>query len=1027
MMKKAKIIGLLLATMMFLVSCNRLDSDLFGDMSDSFDFSFEFGDIFDSFGSFGDSSSDDTYTIMIYMVGSDLETNIQAASSDILEMLNSGVDTTKTNVLICTGGASQWALDIPNDKMSIFHMIDSEDATTVEVVGEAEGVNMGESEALAALLEIGYYDYPADHYSLICWDHGAGPIGGFGYDEVYEDMLYFNELKDAMDMSPFGNEEKLEWIGFDACLMATIEMANLFSEYANYMIASEEAEEGCGWDYSFLSIFDSTADTEKIAKRIIDSYEDHVNENASIWYHPDITLSCMDLSKTDVVAEAMDMLFTEMDGKLDDIGGYTSLAKLRSEVKAFGKSQSNESGYDLVDLGDLADVMSENYPKEAKSLNKAIDELVVYETSNVASTSGVSIYYPYESADLYLVYAYLEEMGQASLESMYKSDAYREYFTSFVESWTLGQNKNSWKGTVPEIKEEASDEEALLTMQLTEQQMEELSVAYYTVMFRTNDESYFPILANCKIAPDSDGLLTVNWDKEIIVAVSDHTTTKRFWPFMQVEEREDGVVYQSLSTALEGALGTMASTDPQWVKINIEEDNNSEIKIKNINYDQEDTWLSGKQTVDMSKWDNISFRFTGYVPERDKEQNMTPYYDWESDGSFLAYNFVFDDSFRFEKCSALDFEYQFAVQITLVDIYGNVYASELVDLENEGFPKVHIESNEDGTYKWKLYDDHAVLSKYIGQSNTLIIPDKIEGLPVTKIDRGAIDGDFSEIILPETIEYLDEYAFSGCKELAKIELPDSISKIPESAFLGCSALTEVRLPDGIISIGRNAFNGCVSLTTLEISKNVEYIGAGAFENCDSLTDLIVDKKNKYFTVEDRVLFSKDKTKLVAFLGKDRSSYSVPEGVEEICDFAFAGSYEETKETDYDTGKTSITVVGLTEITLPSTLKIIGDGAFYECKGFKSIDIPDSVESIGSLAFGTFPSIIFDTEAIVLDYINIGSNVSWIGLNAFSAYQVNNLQVSEDNSYYSSVNNVLMNKAGDMVIDVFAEDTNEENQ
>ena len=83
------------------------------------------------------------------------------------------------------------------------------------------------------------------------WDHGGGSVSGFGYDEHSQnedDTLTLDELKYALQTSGV----HFDFIGFDACLMATAETAYSLKDHSNYLVASEETEPGTGWEYTSL-------------------------------------------------------------------------------------------------------------------------------------------------------------------------------------------------------------------------------------------------------------------------------------------------------------------------------------------------------------------------------------------------------------------------------------------------------------------------------------------------------------------------------------------------------------------------------------------------------------------------------------------------------------------------------------------------------------------------------------------------------------------------------------------------------
>ncbi len=85
-------------------------------------------------------------------------------------------------------------------------------------------------------------EYPADKYALFFWNHGAGPVGGYGYDENYDDSLDYMENVQALQTIYSKTNTKFEIIGYDCCLMGTLEYAALIAKYGNYFIGSEELE-----------------------------------------------------------------------------------------------------------------------------------------------------------------------------------------------------------------------------------------------------------------------------------------------------------------------------------------------------------------------------------------------------------------------------------------------------------------------------------------------------------------------------------------------------------------------------------------------------------------------------------------------------------------------------------------------------------------------------------------------------------------------------------------------------------------
>ena len=274
------------------------------------------------------------YTVLIYMVGSNLETNRGAATSDLEEMLASGIDFTGNNIIVYTGGARKWSSNIPCDRNCL---LDLSKGSGSWLAGMTDGSSdMGAPETLTEFLNTAVENYPARHYCLIFWDHGSGPISGFGVDELFgNDSLQFGELRQAMDASPFGpgGSARLDWVGFDACLMGSLEHASLWKDYTDYMVASEELEPADGWDYSFLQTLNGTSDPVRIMEAAVNAYYD--------WYTSGtgnkVTLAAYDLTRAGAVAEAYAGLAARMAEDLDD-GAYARIVQIRQKVLQFGTS-----------------------------------------------------------------------------------------------------------------------------------------------------------------------------------------------------------------------------------------------------------------------------------------------------------------------------------------------------------------------------------------------------------------------------------------------------------------------------------------------------------------------------------------------------------------------------------------------------------------------------------------------------------------------------------------------------------------
>ena len=129
-----------------------------------------------------------------------------------------------------------------------------------------------------------------------------------------------------------------------------------------------------------------------------------------------------------------------------------------------------------------------------------------------------------------------------------------------------------------------------------------------------------------------------------------------------------------------------------------------------------------------------------------------------------------------------------------------------------------------------------VISGFTSGSSTphkVVIPAEIDNVEVTGVGMGAFkfNGYVSEIELPSSIVYVENFAFYGCEYLTKVTMTDSVTSLGAGAFEHCIALVDVVLPASITTIPNYLFNNCKSLASFTISASVTEIGEGAFMGC----------------------------------------------------------------------------------------------------------------------------------------------------------------------------------------------------
>ncbi len=613
----------------------------------------------------------DSKTVMIYLVGSDLESQTGAASLDIQEMLGSGVDTAKHNVLIYTGGAKEWTIeDIPVDKNCIYRLERQE----FTLVKEYDAANMGDSKTLAEFVSYGLNNYLTDEYGLILWNHGAGPMIGYGHDELHEDLLQMDELQAALSEAGLGEEKKLEFLGFDACLMGSIETAWEIRDYAKYFIASQEVEPGCGWDYGFLKQLDHYDGGKDIGKCIVDAYiadcEALARDNPAM--DAELTLSCMDLSKIEQVEQSMNALFAKVDANMLN-GYFPTVSQHRNNVKSFGK-YSSDYDYDLIDVSHLVALLAGDYASEAGQVEADLKEFVCYTKSNVQNASGVSIYHPYDNTEQMTAWtARFKEIGFA--------EKYAEYITNFgkllanpsVAGW---KSFAATKGTA--TKDGANRE---LTIQLNEEQVKNYAGANYYVLKKINDSEYLFVFGGYDTKLDANGVVSASYNNKAVFAVNDQDKSVSDAPITMYQVDDGSGEQKYCATALFWYLPDKVEdfrTDPvEWM-----------IKIDNGTPKLQGAYLIDnpvgeeipqRQLLNYKDYTTVEFSFSTRTPKRDANGNLLPYFEWDSTGKFYGNEYNVKDGFHLE-CREIDNKEGYFVMFVVKDVQGNRYASEMFAL-----------------------------------------------------------------------------------------------------------------------------------------------------------------------------------------------------------------------------------------------------------------------------------------------------------------------------------------------------------
>lgn len=334
-----------------------------------------------------EGNGNDVVTLMVYMCGTDLESKYAMASKDMQEMAAAALSD-KVNIIIYTGGCSQWQTKGISNSVSQIYKI--ENGGLKQLVADDGKKAMTDPATLTSFIKYCKSNYPATRYDLIMWDHGGGTTGGFGYDQLFTN-------KGAMGIASINTAlknagVKFDFVGFDACLMATAENALMLTSHADYLIASEETEPGVGWYYTrWLSELskNTSMPTTKIGQMIVDDFVDTCGKQCK---GQKTTLSLIDLAELQATVPESLNEFAKSTTALIKSDDYKTVSDARTSTREFATSSKR----DLVDLVHLAKNMGTD---EGEDLAKVILSAVKYNrtSSEMTNSYGMSIYFPYNS------------------------------------------------------------------------------------------------------------------------------------------------------------------------------------------------------------------------------------------------------------------------------------------------------------------------------------------------------------------------------------------------------------------------------------------------------------------------------------------------------------------------------------------------------------------------------------------------------------------------------------------------------
>lgn len=481
------------------------------------------------------SSAEDEpdWTIMVYM---DADNNLEKfAIKDIQEMMRAG-SSDNLNIIVLIdrvpGESDESLPGLGNFLDSRVLRILPDD---IEYLGSWGEVNMGDPAVLSEFIEYAGTNFPARHYMLDIWNHGGG-VSGVAWDDSNDnDNLKLPELAEALeDGLSAASIGAFDIIGFDACLMASVEVANAVEPYARFMLASEEVEPGHGWDYSSLT--EATEHSSTTAKDLATALaHGFIAQAENAKTSPGITISLVDLDQLHNLLTALSDFVAAVR---NDWGSYTTLAFTLAghESTRFGK------GGPMVDLMDLITNvgLNENQQLQKTSLLNALNDVVTYKHcgTKFSSLGGLSIYMPDN-----------QKQPSSSDLSKYSASAAGSW-DSLIEDLYSAQDEDDEAPII--IQDDiglAFDGDLLVAeCDLDQSSLDDLIElrAYFGIL--DGEDVYF--FWDLPARVDEEGHVTAEWKSPSVSVVSDGINAT--WTTLQIyEDLDAGVWYLEIPMAYE--------------------------------------------------------------------------------------------------------------------------------------------------------------------------------------------------------------------------------------------------------------------------------------------------------------------------------------------------------------------------------------------------------------------------------------------------------------------------------------------
>ena len=547
-------------------------------------------------------------TVMIYMVGSNLESQAGLATVDLNSMKKNNDN---TRVLVIAGGTKSWDNDYIDVSETSIYELNNSGFTKIK---NQSKLNMGSSEVLTNFLNFAHDYSKTDEYDLIFWNHGGG-IDGSEYDELSnDDNLSLKEMNVALNKSVFNNK-KLELVIFRTCLNGALEVNSVFSKYARYLVASEEETLGSSYAsvLNFVNDISPKDNSKTVGKKFIDAYKKQISDIKGYTFSTDkdtiySTYSLVDLSGVDKLIVSVNEFFDS----IDLASNYDKVSKVRANLYQYAKE---EPSYDMIDLYNFVNNLRDLSPNKADKVIKNLNNTVVYNYASDSNSRGMSIYFPYNGTNS------LKEMFISVYDDLKGFSQYKNFISKFYKMQT-GEYEN-YTYTSNMINSKSSSDKntyADFELELTDEQVSTFAKATYVVYRDLGTGYYKPVYNGITTSLDGNILKASIKDRQLQVVGSNDGTNDLI---AFEKENTDKYIKYTTNVLLQSFRGDISEWKNDNAIMTIYYDKKTKkANIASVVYNNKDS-KANTIAVNLKDYDNVAFSLASGWKILDDDGNYT--------------------------------------------------------------------------------------------------------------------------------------------------------------------------------------------------------------------------------------------------------------------------------------------------------------------------------------------------------------------------------------------------------------------